>query len=200
MPDCNCPAVFYAGKFAGGCLLDADAAGVFPLTLKAEPSKIFDYFSNMNAVPLKMAKMYFRKVTRLDSSEICLDADMIRVLIAIDETKDIGKVAREVSMDAPTIKATISKLLELHLIEPVQARGVYLDEAFIHALKQNLSRAVGPMAEILIEDVATDMNLSAGEIPQGQAAEFIGSLAMEIPDEESSVRFKKAMLELIKKQ
>ena len=147
-----------------------------------------------------MAKMHFRKVTRLDSNEICLDADMIRVLIAIDETKDLGKVAREVSMDAGALKATISKLLELNLIEPVQEKGAYLDEAFLQALKRNLSRAVGPMAEIIIEDVATDMNLSTREIPQGQAAEFIGSLAMEIPDEESSVQFKKAMLELIKKQ
>ena len=147
-----------------------------------------------------MAKTRFRKVTRLDSSEICLDADMIRVLIAIDESKDIGKVAREVGMDAAAMKATLSKLLELSLIEPVKIEGVYLDEAFIQALKRNLSKAVGPMAEILIEDVATDMNLSTGEIPQGQAAEFIGSLAMEIPDEDSSVQFKKAMLELIKKQ
>ena len=147
-----------------------------------------------------MAKMHFRKVTRLDSSEICLDADMIRVLIAIDETKDIGKVAREVSMDAGTMKATLTKLLELKLIEPVQKPGTFLDEAFMQALKLNLSRAVGPMAEILIEDVAADMSLSTSEIPQGQAAEFIGSLAMEIPDEEGSVQFKKAMLELIKKQ
>lgn len=147
-----------------------------------------------------MAKMRFRKVTRLDSSEICLDADMIRVLIAIDESKDIAAVAREVSMDAPAMKAVVSRLLELNLIEPVQAEGVFLDEAFIRALKKNLSRAVGPMAEILIEDVAADMNLTAGRIPRGQAAEFIGSLAMEIPDEESSVQFKKAMLELIKKQ
>ena len=82
----------------------------------------------------------------------------------------------------------------------MKAEGTYLDEAFIQALKKNLSRAVGPMAEILIEDVAADMNLSTREIPLGQAAEFIGSLAMEIPDEESSVQFKKAMLELIKKQ
>jgi hypothetical protein len=147
-----------------------------------------------------MAKMHFRKVTRLDSSEICLDADMIRVLIAIDETKDIAKVAKEVSMDAPAIKATISKLLELNLIEPVREKGAYLDEGFIQSLKKNLSRAVGPMAEILIEDVAADLNLSTREIPREQAAEFIGSLAMEIPDEESSVQFKKAMLELIKKQ
>lgn len=147
-----------------------------------------------------MAKMHFRKVPRLDGSEISLDADMIRVLIAIDETKSIGKVAQEVSMDAATLKSTIAKLLRLHLIEPVQKAGSYLDKKFLQELKKNLSQAVGPMAEILIEDVAAEMNLSAGEIPQEQAAEFIGSLAMEIPDEENSVQFKKAMLELIKKQ
>ena len=181
-------------------MFTAGASRIFPLTLEAEPSKIFDYFSNMDVDGSKMAKMHFRKVTRLDSSEICLDADMIRVLIAIDETKDLGKVAKEVLMDAGTLKTTIAKLLELNLIEPVKKEGTYLDEAFLQALKKNLSQALGPMAEIIIEDVAADMNLSIREIPLAQAAEFVGSLAMEIPDEESSVQFKKAMLELIKKQ
>jgi hypothetical protein len=55
------------------------------------------------------------------------------------------------------------------------------------------------MAQILLEDALADMNLSAEGVPQEQAAELIGALAVEIPDEESRLKFKKVMLELIKK-
>ena len=69
----------------------------------------------------------------------------------------------------------------------------------MQALKLNLSRAVGPMAQILIEDAMTDMRLPPGDIPKNQAAELIGALALEIPDDEGRMKFKKAMLDLIKK-
>ena len=145
-------------------------------------------------------KKNFRRITITNSNEIRLDADMIRLLIAIDETKELEQIANEVGMDHARLNTTLSKLLELKLVEPVQTDIPCLDNAFIRALKINLSQAVGPMAEILIDDVAADMNLSVSQIPIAQAAEFISTLSLEIPDEDSSVQFKKAMLELIKKQ
>lgn len=145
-------------------------------------------------------KIFFRKITQINSDEFCLDADMIRLLIAIDETKELEQIANEVRMDRASLNATLSKLLELKLVEPIQTDIPYLDNEFIRALKINLSQAVGPMAEILIDDVAAEMNLSVSETPKTQAAEFISTLSLEIPDEDSSVQFKKAMLELIKKQ
>ena len=103
-------------------------------------------------------------------------------------------------MGRARLNTTLLKLLELKLVEPIQTDIAYLDNEFITALKINLSQAVGPMAEILIDDVVVDMNLSVSEIPKTQAAEFISTLSLEIPDEDSSVQFKKAMLDLIKKQ
>jgi len=145
-------------------------------------------------------KIFFRKITQINSNEIRLNADMIRLLIAIDETKELDQIANEVGMDHARINTTLSKLLELKLVELIQTDIPFLDKDFMTALKINLSQAVGPMAEILIDDVAVEMNLSVSEIPKSQAAEFISMLSLEIPDEDSSVQFKKAMLELIKKQ
>ena len=139
-------------------------------------------------------KVFFRKITRMDSNEICLDADMIRLLIAIDEKKEMAQIAREVGMNAATLNATISKLLELNLIEPVQKDIEYLGDEFLDSLRMNLSRIIGPMAEILIEDAAKDMNVSLREIPKPQAAELISTISLEIPDDQSRIQFKKLML------
>ena len=152
----------------------------------------------MDGLPPDQSNKHFRKVTRLDSTEVCLDADMIRLLIAIDERKPLGRIAAEVGMKPNTLTATVSKLLELNLIEAVQKNLPYLDDQFIAKLKSILSLAVGPMAEILIQDVLEDLNLSVNEIPKGQAAELISALSFEIPDEESRIQFKKEMLKLLK--
>jgi DNA-binding MarR family transcriptional regulator len=142
----------------------------------------------------------YRKVTRLDGREVSLDADMIRLLIAIDESKALGQIGRELGMTHATLTATLAKLSAINLIEPIRENIPRRDNGFLDALALNLSRAVGPMAQILLEDALSDMKLSPGPIPQNQAAELIGALALEIPDEEARMQFKRAMLELMKKR
>jgi hypothetical protein len=154
----------------------------------------------MNGPRSDQVDLYFRKVIRKDSDEISLDADMIRLLIAIDENKSLYQVAEEVDMQATMLKSTLSKLLEQGLIEPVKKDIAYLDHLFLEALRINLSKIIGPMAEILIEDVVEDMNLKASEIPANQAAELINNLSLEIPDEKDRIEFKKSMLTILNKK
>ncbi|MFZ0242408.1 MAG: hypothetical protein WAL90_12245 [Desulfobacterales bacterium] len=142
----------------------------------------------------------YRKVTRLDGKAVSLDADMIRLLFAIDESKDLGQIGRELGLAPEILSGTLAKLSAVKLIEPVRKDIPCLGNNFLEGLKLNLSRSVGPMAQILIEDVLLDMKLSPEAIPKNQAAELIGALAMEIPDEDGRIQFKKAMLELMKKR
>lgn len=145
-----------------------------------------------------LLQMRYRKVTRMDNKEVVLDTDMIRLLIAIEENKALEQIAREVGMNTDVLSATLAKLLEVKLVEPVRRNGGKVRSQFLEALKLHLSRAVGPMAQILLEDALSDMNLSGDEIPQNQAAELISVLAVDIPDEDVRIQFKKAMLPLIK--
>ncbi|MFZ0133324.1 MAG: hypothetical protein WAK95_12330 [Desulfobacterales bacterium] len=141
----------------------------------------------------------YRKVTRLDGKEVSLDADMLRLLFAIDESKEVGQIGRELGMASDMISATLAKLAAVKLIEPIRKVVPCLANGFLEALKLNLSRTVGPMAQILLEDVLLDMKLSPEAIPKNQAAELIGALAMEIPDEDGRMQFKKAMVVFMKK-
>ena len=143
--------------------------------------------------------MYYRKVIRTDNDEISLDADMIRLLIAIDENKSLNQIAEEVDMSGSEFKSTLSRLLEQGLIEPVQKKLMVLDKSFLEMLRVNLSKAIGPIAEILIEDVAEEMQLEPSAIPINQAAELITQLSLEVPDEESQIQFKKSMITILNK-
>ncbi|MFZ0610605.1 MAG: hypothetical protein WAM73_00045 [Desulfobacterales bacterium] len=142
----------------------------------------------------------YRKVTRLDGKEkVSLDADMIRLLFAIEESKEVEQIGRELGLTPEILSATLAKLSAVKLIEPVRKEVPCLNNGFLEALKLNLSRTVGPMAQILMEDVLLDMKLSPEAIPKNQAAELIGALAMEIPDEDGRMQFKKSMVEFMKK-
>ena len=143
---------------------------------------------------------YYRKVIRTDSDQISLDADMIRLLIAIDESKSLYQIADEVEMKAVTLKKNLSKLLEQGLIEPVKKDLPVLDKIFLQALKINLSKVIGPMAEILIEEVVSEMELTSPEIPVHQAAELITILSHEILDEGKRIEFKKSMMDILNKK
>jgi hypothetical protein len=137
---------------------------------------------------------------RKDNNEISLDADMIRLLIAIDENKSLYQIADEVEMEDATLNKNLSKLLEQGLIEPVEKDLPVLDKIFLQALKINLSKTIGPMAVILIEEVVSDMELTAPEIPVHQAAELITALSHEIPDEIKRIEFKKSMMDILNKK
>lgn len=154
----------------------------------------------MNTVPPDQPEVYYRKVIRQDNDEISLDADMIRLLIAIDENKSLPQVAEEVNMETTTLKKSLAKLLRQGLIAPVKKNVPLLDRFFLETLRIHLSKAIGPMAEILIEDVVAQMQLRSSEIPAHQAAELITSLSLEIPDEPSRIEFKRSMLAILNKK
>jgi hypothetical protein len=145
------------------------------------------------------ANIYYRKVIRADNDEISLDADMIRLLIAVDESKSLNQIAEEVDMSNTAFKIALSKLLRQGLIEPVQKDLLVLDKSFLEALRINLSKAIGPIAEILIADATEDMQVDSSAIPINQAAELITQLSLEVPDEENQMQFKKSMIAILNK-
>jgi hypothetical protein len=143
--------------------------------------------------------IYYRKVIRTDNEKVSLDADTIRLLIAIDESKSLNQIADEVDLDNTSFRQALSKLLEQGLIEPVPKGVPVLDESFLQSLRINLSKAIGPMAEILIADVMEQMDLDSAAIPVNQAAELITQLSLEVPDGENQIQFKKSMLAILNK-
>ncbi len=121
--------------------------------------------------------------------EITLDAEMIRLLMAIDENKNISQVARAAEMNLSQVRGVLAKLLKLELVVPVKKDVTYLEQSFINFLKAKLTESVGPMGEILIEDILDEMGLQIDRIPVNAAPDFIRNIAKEIPQEENRTLF-----------
>jgi cell division protein ZapA (FtsZ GTPase activity inhibitor) len=145
----------------------------------------------------KAAAVYFRKKIRKDLQTVSLNADMIRLLLAIDERKSLRQIAAEVQMGVPALKQNLKSLLEQGLIEPVSKAPARLDSGLLQSVRMNLARVIGPIADILVDDSVAQLKLDGASISLEQAAELINHLALEIPDDDSRIRFKKAMLPIL---
>jgi len=146
-----------------------------------------------------LPQRYFKKTIRNDIEKVTLDAEMIRLLMAIDENKNISQVARAAEMNLSRVRDILVKLLKLKLVVQVTKEIIYINRSFIIFLKTKLNEAVGPMGEILIEDILDEMGLQIDRIPVDAAPDFVRNIAREIPQEEKRNLFEDVVFSRIPK-
>jgi predicted transcriptional regulator len=145
-----------------------------------------------------ISNMVFGPVSRDDIGEFSLDGQTLKVLVEMDGRTHVAGLARKLNMDLPTIRTVISKLIELGLAEKREGAMPILDEEFLDFLKTHLAQATGPIAEVLLEDVAAEMGMDIKKFPYHRAAELVDYLSREIPDEEKKLPFKQVMLQKLR--
>lgn len=142
----------------------------------------------------------FRRVTKADLGEFSLDGNMLNVLMSLDGKKDLPAVAGELGLSLDDARQVMSRLLELGLAESVEAESVAVDQEFLDYLNSQLVNAVGPVASVLMEDVARELGHELSKFPGNRAAELIVQLSQEIQQEDMKHQFKQNMLNKIKEK
>jgi hypothetical protein len=153
----------------------------------------------MDILPRDISTLAFKRTNLQYDEKISLDGKMLRLLLALDGKKKMAQAALECGLEPNDLRHTLKRLMEFNLVEAAAEENRYLDPGFFEGLKIHMAHSLGPMAEFLIEDVVTGMGHRISEVPVQRAAELISALAVELPNEETRVRFKKAMISLIPK-
>ena len=146
-----------------------------------------------------LPQRYFKKTIRQDMEKITLDPEMLRLLMAIDENQNISQVAKAVEMNLSKVRDILGKLLKLELVVPITKEVIYTERSFIKFLKTKLSEAIGPMGEILIEDILDEMGLQMDRIPVHATPDFVRNIAREIPQGKNRTIFEDAAFSRIPK-
>ncbi len=155
----------------------------------------------MDILSKDVMSMFFRKAIRKDNNAVfSMDGEMIRLLFAIDENKTLSRIGEETGMNTAVLKETISKLVRMGIVEPVTKKTNFLSNAFLNELIVNLTHAIGPMSEFLIEDTVSSMGFAINEIPFNRAPELITKTAEGIPDDQTRANFKKKMVGIMPKE
>ena len=135
----------------------------------------------------------------INIGEFSLDSDMLQVLMRLDGKKDLATIARSLNLSHGNLRAVVRKLIELKLVERVAGAGSYLDAEFLEPLRLELSKAMGPIAEVVMEDEMAEFEGGPERIPVQQAAELVSRLAEQIPRNEKRVEFQQAMIGHLKR-
>ena len=145
-----------------------------------------------------VSDLVLKRVVNSDLGEVSLDSNMLNTLMQIDGVKTLEEIAKQLTVEMPALKEVVARLDDLHLVELDNATIPTLNENFFDQLTENLALAMGPMAEILIEDEILSLDVDRTEIPTHRGAELVEILAREIPRDEKKIKFQQTMLKLLK--
>lgn len=154
----------------------------------------------MDILSGNISSIIFRQVIKDDLGDFSLDSQILRVFLAFDGKKTLDKVAEENKIDMGDMREIIYRLVALELIEAANKEKLTLDKEFYNFLTAQLSRAIGPIAQVLIEEVIGELGYSATHFPSSQAAELVDLLAREIQRDEKRGAFKLNMVNKIKQK
>ncbi len=145
-----------------------------------------------------ISRLVMRRKVRADLGEVSLDSEMLQVLMELDGTKNLSQVARSLNMNLKHLRAVLKKLQDLELIEVAQDAMPTLGKDFFKTLSTELSRAMGPIADVVIEDEISDMGENPDRFPAHRAAELVDLLARQIIREERKVAFQQSMVKKLR--
>jgi hypothetical protein len=137
-----------------------------------------------------ISRLVYRQVLRENAGDISIDGQLLGIFLQLDGKKELDAVARGAGLQLEELRAVISRLADLGLIEPVVSKGAFLDQDFLDYLTRQLAIAVGPIADVLVEDHISDAGFQFLQVPVSQAAVLVDALAREIQREEKMKVFK----------
>jgi predicted transcriptional regulator len=142
----------------------------------------------------------FKRIVRDDIGEYPLDHKMLTVFMELDGKAPLGVVARKAGLNMSTMREIIAKLMQNGLVEKVDKETVTLDKDFFGYLVAQLSLAIGPIAEVLIEDEIHELGHEISRFPGHRVADLLHNLAREIRRKEKKDVFLKMMATKIREK
>ncbi|MBW1997266.1 MAG: hypothetical protein JRJ29_04790, partial [Deltaproteobacteria bacterium] len=144
--------------------------------------------------PSEVAGAVFKPALKGDVGELSLDGMTLKVLLLLDGKKDLAAIAKELGIKLGEIRSVVLRLLELQIVERVETPDSLVEQDFLDSLRAEFSIAVGPIADILIEDALQELGIEPEKIPRRRVSEVVESLSQQIPRDENRIDFEEAMI------
>ena len=152
----------------------------------------------MNIFSGDFSALVFKGLVRDNLDEFSIDTQMLKVLTHLDGRKNLASVSRAINMDMKILQEVLTRLYSVNLIVKVDKSVPMLNKEFFNFLVAQLSFALGPIAEFLIEEEIREFGDDPAKVPRRRAAELVNLLARQIPRKEKRVAFQQAMVLKIK--
>jgi len=145
-----------------------------------------------------------RMARKAPSATVTLDAADWELLARIDGETTAAELARELRADDFEMARTLSRMkltgyIEMAVIQaPVQQQRALAGPQFFQALTAAVAAALGPLAEIIIDDAVEDLGFTRATLPRDAVATLAERVSGEIRDTDKRVRFQQTMLQMLR--
>jgi hypothetical protein len=154
----------------------------------------------MDVLSGNISSLVFKQVVTGSMGDITLDSGLLNVFMELDGKKNLGTVAQKTGLNLGEIRDAISRLIDMKLVQSSTEHILMADDEFFDFLSAELSLALGPIAEVLIEDEIANLGHGISKFPASEAAELVELLAMNIDHEEKRSVFTMNMLNKLKEK
>ena len=141
----------------------------------------------------EISSTIFKRIVRDDIGNYPLDHQTLAVFMELDGEAPLSRIAQKAGLNMSTMREIIAKLMQNGLVEKVDKKIVTLDKDFFDYLVSQLSLAVGPIAQVLIEDEVHNLGHVISQFPGNRVAELVDNLAQEIRRPEKKAVFLKML-------
>ena len=159
--------------------------------------KIAERMGSMNLPTGDISPLIFRQVVGENVKDVSLDGRLLSLFLAFDGKKNLDTLAQTIGLSPDDLRVTVTRLLELQLIEPLEKEFTYLDPEFLRYLTLQYAKAIGPLAGIIIEEELLTAGYHPDCIPKTQAVILVETLARDIQRKEKKDRFIRDMVRKI---
>lgn len=146
-----------------------------------------------------ISKLVFKRIKGNSSGNISINTRALEVLMEIDGKKNLNAIAQKTGIGMKDMRTVISNLLNQKLIAPSTNGVKVLSNGFHQKITAELALAVGPIAEVLVEDALADLGLRQGQVPLAKAAQLIELVSRDIQRDDKKSVFIKNMIAIVKK-
>ncbi len=149
----------------------------------------------------EVAGLVFKKTQKQTLSEsIETDRDSLRLLSAIDGRKSLAALAVDLDMELKDAAVAVLKL-QFHqvveIIRPNSVTQVVLGPKFMEFVVEQFTLAVGPLASVVVQDVAREMGYAIDRVPKQRALQFISKLSVLIQNVQKRQEFESSVQKFI---
>lgn len=152
----------------------------------------------MQISPSEMANMVFKHMLPDGFFEFKCTSHMLKIFMMLDGTTNMAAISQKTAIPMKAVSEAISQLQDLKLVVTTNEGGAFLDHSFLSYLRAQLSIAVGPVAEILIEDAIKDLGHHIDLFPTVKSADLVVALAKDIQREDKKLEFQRKMIARIR--
>ncbi len=150
-----------------------------------------------------MDPIIYRLSSTAPPGEINLKPDSWRILTHVNGERTVAEIAQDLGLDEAVATQIALALFQSGVLEIAQGAVApvrsTVNGTFFAQVTHELAAAMGPLAEIVIDEEVENLGESRQEFPRDRIPDLVERVSQAIPDEARRVKFQQIMLDAIRK-